>query len=69
MNQELERALIDHTNKVWEQALNVGMNDEREQIIDLIEKRCVGYDKIPEELFPGAVWATMEILRVIKGKK
>ena len=36
MNQELERALIDHTNKVWEQALKIGMTDEQERIIQLL---------------------------------
>ena len=67
MNQAIEQAVVEHTNQVWDQGLNVGISDERKRIIDLIEKMCVGYDKIPEELFGGAVWATMEILRLIKG--
>lgn len=37
MNQAIEQAIIDHTNKVWEQALKVGMADERERIIKLLE--------------------------------
>jgi hypothetical protein len=36
MNQAIEQAIIDHTNKVWEQALKVGMADERERIIKLL---------------------------------
>ena len=37
MNQAIEQAIIDHTNKVWEQALKVGMADERERIIKELE--------------------------------
>jgi hypothetical protein len=36
MNQAIEQAIIDHTNKVWEQAHKVGMADERERIIKLL---------------------------------
>lgn len=36
MNQAIEQAIIDHTNKVWEQALKVGITDERERIIKLL---------------------------------
>jgi hypothetical protein len=36
MNQVIEQAIIDHTNKVWEQALKIGMTDERERIIKLL---------------------------------
>jgi hypothetical protein len=36
MNQAIEQAIIDHTNKVWKQAHKVGMNDERQRIITLL---------------------------------
>jgi hypothetical protein len=38
MNQAIEQAIIDHTNKVWEQALKVGIADEQERIIKLLEE-------------------------------
>lgn len=38
MNQEIEKAIIDQTNKVWEQALKVGISNERERIIKLLDK-------------------------------
>ena len=37
MNQAIEQAIIDHTNKVWEQAHKVGLSDEQDRIIKLIE--------------------------------
>jgi hypothetical protein len=39
MNQAIEQAIIDHTNNVWEQGLKVGITDERERIIKLLEER------------------------------
>jgi len=38
MNQAIEQAIIDHTNKVWETALKVGMADERDRIMKLLKK-------------------------------
>jgi adenylate kinase len=39
MNQAIEQAIINQTNKVWEQALKVGMVDERERIIKLLDDK------------------------------
>jgi hypothetical protein len=41
MNQEIERAIIDQTNKVWETALKVGIAQERERIMELFDEWCV----------------------------
>jgi hypothetical protein len=70
MNQEIERAIIDQTNKVWEQALKVGMADERQRIMKLLENKMFENKKLLSKDFSnGAVWAVKELVELIKGEK
>lgn len=37
MNQAVERALIDYSNDIWDQAMKAGASEERQRIIGLLE--------------------------------
>ena len=60
MNQAIEQAIIDHTNKVWEQALKVGIADERKRIIDLLDENSQGEYK--------QIMLTPKLIATIKGE-
>jgi hypothetical protein len=38
MNQAVERALIDYSNDIWDQAMKAGASEERERIIKLLQE-------------------------------
>jgi hypothetical protein len=68
MNQAIEQAIIDHTNKVWEQALKVGMADERERIIKLLDDWKCGHPDCDGDKTE-VCYPKHYLIQLIKGEK
>ena len=75
MNQAIEQAIIDHTNKVWEQAHKVGLADERERIIKQLQNGDhlivfdTGIKKNQNRLIHSPKCGLCQSIKLIKGEK
>lgn len=59
MNQAVERALIDYSNDIWDQAMKAGALEEQERIIKLLAVFSHNFKELPMK----------QLIEFIKGEK
>ena len=66
MNQEIEQAIIDQTNKVWDAAWKVGKAHERDRIIGLLNGLFETRPMDWEDPYRG--YSIERLIEIIKGE-